>query len=149
MVHHNTPHRPWSSPPACPPHTLIYALKISFILPIAWAISQLRSQEVNARARILLRIVSTVTPRLDFTIQPLFGQPRKPRFQRPPAWVMVYDCSINTPRVADPKGAEVRFKGVSDQDGGRSIFWCEDGHELCLDFSHSCRSRREQRFCNA
>jgi hypothetical protein len=85
---------------------------------LSWSVLNLQKQ-INVGARVFFGDVSALAARLDLAVTPFLGELCEPGFEWLTAGEVVHVCGVDTEGRADPEGFEVRFEGVTDEDGCR------------------------------
>jgi hypothetical protein len=71
-------------------------------------------KQVEARPRILLRVVPTIASILDCAVQPLACKPGESGLHRPPARMMERQRGVDAARVRELECLQVRLEGVPE-----------------------------------
>ena len=144
MVHDSSP---LATRPACPRHALKDAFLVGLELAESGVVLNLQPKQVNAGARACSGVVSTLAASLDALISR--SHYFETRFQWSAAGEAIDECDVDAERAADPEGFQVRFEGVTDEDGGGAALGCGDGEELHLDLDKGGRGRGQGCFGDA
>ena len=149
MVYDSRSNSSLATSAARPRHALKDAFLVGLELTKTGAVLDFEPKQVHACTCVFFGVVSALAACLDLAATPFFGEPREARFEWTTAGVMVDERGVDAEGVANPERLEVRFQGVTDEDGGGGTLGCDDGEELCLDFGEGRRGRGKGCFGDA
>ena len=110
MVHDGSSNNAVATPPVRALHVFKDAFMVGTVL-------NFEPKEINASACVFFGVISALAACLDLAVTPFLGEPCESGFGWPTAGMVVDECGVDTERVADPERLEVRFEGVTDENG--------------------------------
>ena len=110
MVHDNSSRSALATPAARPRHALKDGLMVGLELAESGPALDFEPKQVSAGTRVFFGAVSTLVAHLYLVVTQFLYGFRESGYWWSTAGVLVYECSVNAERVADPEGFEVGFE---------------------------------------